>query len=215
MYNVDISDDNLRKKLTRFDKNGWHLEDLLVKKNLIHDAETGSSMHGSLNSIRRVGDNYAYRIELNTDGIDRSTFTVPSYVLDHCEFSIEQDTYCKNIHPDLECEAFRHPLLRWLYTMVPVEPQSGREGLFRHIEVRLYALLALEIAKLPPEDRPYGYRRDIDSGDGSVIHFVNVWKLLDWDKPQCWRYLDHVIPKWYDLFAQDEEIRVLEVDNDG
>jgi len=210
MYNRNTPDNAIGKKLAIFNENGWHLEDLLVAGNVdehtypfIYDPDTEFRFHVSVNSVRRVGDQHAYRMGLDTGGVSDEACHIPSSVLDHCEFFILPRLFGDTLF--LGCQSVTHPFLRWLYTAAPVTtPQITRDFIFTRILSRLKVLLPYAIARLPPEQRPYELRSD----DHDPFHFqyddMFVWRLQMWQEPGDWRYMDHIIPEWYNLFVRDK-----------
>jgi len=225
MYSLFHTDNKNRfgEVIDNFEENGWPLEDSLrvqtldtrdedeaeeepghlsrIQKNLLHSSCSGS---------RRVGDSHAYHVKLNTDGMEADATSIPSEVLDYCDFRIPlgRIRFNRREFSDLGtyCNGVNHPLLKWTYASA--YPTKGE--VYGHILWRLDRLLPIELSKLPLDQRPAGRYGGVqfedDGGPGwraiysGEVHgyFSSCWN--DFEKPTTWRYLDHMIPEWYDFF---------------
>ncbi|GAB7338182.1 hypothetical protein MBLNU457_4527t1 [Dothideomycetes sp. NU457] len=211
-----------------FEENGWPPEDIVqlhCPRTLIDKGEDyfsrvqTNSAHSSCSGTRRVGDKHAYHVRLDTDGMDDEATSIPSEVLDYCNFRVPfESDECD--WADL-CIEVHHPLLRWTYASACVledhnygdNPRTGE--VFSHIWVRLDRLLAFELSKLPPDQRPVEYHgaqqpryNRAPQEHRTFKDQRSVYSRYSWDsfeKPTTWRYLDHMIPEWYAIHERDGE----------
>ncbi|KAK6348719.1 hypothetical protein TWF718_006506 [Orbilia javanica] len=146
---------------------------------------------------RRVGDKFTWVINFDNDGIPDPA--IPQYVIESTcyRLSVTPDpTIFMNRQPNytnaryrLSCSGFYSSVLKYHYTF-------GCSAWRAYIGARVDALTKIELYKLPLKDRA-----NLD-----LTIKKDFYKLEGrFQKPDRWKYFDHLIREWWDDWVKDND----------
>ena len=151
---------------------------------------TEAMSNNPIRFIRRVGDQYTWIIDLDTNGIKQSK--TPDSVIEYADFrlSMDRDYSCYEV----TAKPFHSHALQYSYTY-------GDPHWVNFLVKMARNLIIAEVMKT--ESGSPNFEEDIRTM-ASLYHDPLRWRLANFQKPDTWTFGDERIPRWYEAWKEHQ-----------